>query len=295
VTRQDDRTTGELTVEPHRFAMVPEWIIDAEIGDCAFRLYAVLLRYGHSSGQRMPSRSTLARRLRKSVDTVDRALKELVSVGAVVVERRARDGLHLTNNYHLRTTRPAAANPGSRDIAATSRSGAATGGRNRAAGVTAVVRPDPEHPTETTPPPTDALAARCREERSALGLPIDRWSDAAVARGVARALERGRPAMLVPEALLAVAQDAASISPARVAEAGPWWIRPATLEPQGAEIAALEAELDALDGRRAWLQRRARERLTTRGIVLSRSSVVREAVALLREEASAAQPEPARS
>jgi len=31
---------------------VPEWIIDAAISDCAFRLYAVLLRYGQSSGQR---------------------------------------------------------------------------------------------------------------------------------------------------------------------------------------------------------------------------------------------------
>ncbi|MDP9430527.1 MAG: hypothetical protein M3Q47_17450 [Actinomycetota bacterium] len=37
-------------------------IIDAPISDCAFRLYAVLLRYGQSSGQRMPGRALLARR-----------------------------------------------------------------------------------------------------------------------------------------------------------------------------------------------------------------------------------------
>jgi len=42
---------GTLVLE-QRFVIVPEWIIDAAISDCAFRLYAVLLRYGQSSGQR---------------------------------------------------------------------------------------------------------------------------------------------------------------------------------------------------------------------------------------------------
>ena len=57
-----------------RFSIVPEWVLDADISDAAVRLYAVLLRYGQSSGQRMPSRRTLADRLRKkSVDSVDRA------------------------------------------------------------------------------------------------------------------------------------------------------------------------------------------------------------------------------
>jgi hypothetical protein len=64
-----------LVVE-QRFAIVPEWVIDAEISDSAFRLYSVLLRYGQSSGARMPSRATLARRLKKrSVDSVDRAMR----------------------------------------------------------------------------------------------------------------------------------------------------------------------------------------------------------------------------
>jgi hypothetical protein len=79
---------GTLVVEQH-FAIVPEWVIDADISDAAYRLYSVLLRYGQSSGTRMPSRAPLARRLHKrSVDSVDRALKELVGIGAVVVERR---------------------------------------------------------------------------------------------------------------------------------------------------------------------------------------------------------------
>ena len=49
----------------------------------------------------MPGRATLADRLHKtSKDTVDRALKELVAVGAVAVvavEHRHRHGRHLTN------------------------------------------------------------------------------------------------------------------------------------------------------------------------------------------------------
>lgn len=62
-----------------------------DISDCAVRLYAVLLRYGHVSGARMPSRATLARRLRKrSTDTVDRALRELVDLGAVSVPEHTR-------------------------------------------------------------------------------------------------------------------------------------------------------------------------------------------------------------
>src|SRR3954466_8530656 len=88
---------GVLVLEQH-FAIVPEWVLDADISDAALRLYAVLLRYGQTSGQRMPSRAVLAARLRKrSKDSVDRALKELVRVGAVVVRRRRDGNVYLTN------------------------------------------------------------------------------------------------------------------------------------------------------------------------------------------------------
>jgi hypothetical protein len=60
---------GTLLLE-QRFSIVPEWVLDADISDAALRLYAVLLRYGQTSGSRMPSRALLARRLRKkSKDT----------------------------------------------------------------------------------------------------------------------------------------------------------------------------------------------------------------------------------
>ena len=141
-----------LVVEGQRFAIVPEWVIDADVGDCAFRLYAVLLRYGQTSGARMPSRATLARRLHKrSVDTVDRAMKELVTLGAVRVERRHDGKQNLTNLYHLRTTdpgranaaTPAAARRGRPDASGGEVVPAATHGRRRAATPAASVRHDP--------------------------------------------------------------------------------------------------------------------------------------------------------
>ena len=102
---------GTLVLE-QRFAILPEWIIDAPISDCAFRLYAVLLRYGQTSGRRMPGRALLARRLHKSSkDTVDRALRELVGIGAVVVERRRAGRQNLTNRYHVRTSATGRDNP----------------------------------------------------------------------------------------------------------------------------------------------------------------------------------------
>jgi len=183
---------GALVVDEH-FAPVPEWVLDSPISDCALRLYAVLLRYGQTSGARMPSRKTLARRLRKaSTDTVDRAMKELVAVGAVEVQRRRLDGVNQTNRYHLRTRCPdaagrtAAATPAAAGrentvveagagatpvtpAARTSLSGPLRvavsappdgGGRTGAApdlagaaGVAAAVRPDPEPLTQTDPPP----------------------------------------------------------------------------------------------------------------------------------------------
>src|SRR3954467_859254 len=101
-----DDNEDVLVLEQH-FAIVPEWVLDADISDAALRLYAVLLRYGQTSGQRMPSRAVLAARLRKrSKDSVDRALKELVRVGAVVVQRRRDGKLNLTNRYVVRSTPP---------------------------------------------------------------------------------------------------------------------------------------------------------------------------------------------
>ena len=158
---------GSLVVEDHHFAIVPEWVITAQVSDAAFRVYSMLLRFGNTSGRRMPSRALLAGRLHRSVDSIDRALRELSSTGIVRVEHRRAGRVNLSNRYHLRTT-PARANGGSRGSAATptdasardrngaatpGRAFAATPGRNPAGGVAAEVRPNPEVVTQRQPPP----------------------------------------------------------------------------------------------------------------------------------------------
>jgi DNA-binding transcriptional regulator YhcF (GntR family) len=84
------------------FAVVPEWIVYAEIGPQAVRLYAALARHADKeTGHAHPSRRRLAELLRCSADTIDRALKELVEVGAITVQTRKIVGTkeHATNDY----------------------------------------------------------------------------------------------------------------------------------------------------------------------------------------------------
>ena len=169
---ETDATAAVLNVE-ERFAIVPEWLLDADVSDTAIRLYAVLLRYGQSSGARMPGRATLAHRLRKkSVDTIDRAMRELVDIGAVVVEHRYDGPQRLTNRYHLHARRPnglngdadAVSGGGRTDTATPDESGqpdpadAAGGGRKNATGVAAPVRHNPKHHHL---PPTPQRDKRC--------------------------------------------------------------------------------------------------------------------------------------
>lgn len=182
-----------------RFAVVPEWLLDAPISDCAVRLYAVLLRYGQVSGARMPSRATLARRLRKkSTDTVDRALRELVELGAVSIEARWSGRERLTNAYRVRTSLPRPPEPSPRPAGeppVTPEGGGRTdaaipaaaadripaprvavrvgggrtdaagctvrggGGRTDRVGVAAQMRHNPEFLTERTSPPPPAATA----------------------------------------------------------------------------------------------------------------------------------------
>jgi hypothetical protein len=336
-TQPDTAPPSRLSVEPHRFAIVPEWLIDADVSDVAFRLYAVLLRYGQSSGCRMPSRATLARRLKKaSTDTVDRALRELVALGAVEIERRRSGRQNLPNQYHVRTSRPHpepagadpappeeggrtdAANPGGPSGLpdAASRTRAATLGRSSTPTLAAAERPNPEHLTQEYPPPPAARATlpralpkeldaeqlarlgvhdlrtleqRCLQLRRDLGKPMTRWSGPCLVMALQLAvLHRGWPADKAPRALLLVAADPATVSPMRVAEAGPWWDAAelsttgiATPPDDPRELEALEARLADLDGQRVVLQRRARAQLAAEGHPVTRATVIRRAIALL--------------
>ena len=180
VPSDDFHPPGSLRVEDQPFALVPEWVIDTDISDAAFRVYSLLLRYGNTSGQRMPSRKLLAVRLHRSVDAVDRAVRELADTGLVRIEHRRAGRRNLTNRYHLTTTDPNGPRSGSgRRTApaldttsqaspdtpasegrgsAGSRTSAATpdasGGRGSTGKVAAELRPDPEKKTQEPPPPT---------------------------------------------------------------------------------------------------------------------------------------------
>ena len=297
--------------------MVPEWLLDAEVSDCAVRLYAVLLRFGQSSGARMPGRATLARRLHKrSVDTVDRAMRELVVLGAVVVEARFDGPVRLTNRYRVRTSRPCAGTP-EKDVAGGGRTDAATptppaeGGRVDAAGVAANLRHNPESLTQSEPPPPPTpsaptaaelcsiedwagFAVRVATLRTALGLPAGRWAGSCLDAALQLAVKtRGWPAEAAAAALLVVASDRNSRSPMRVAEAGPWWdtttradlhaASPGTDPGTGTHLARMEADLAEADGWRVALQQQARKELSAEGLPLTRTTVTERAWALLRQ------------
>jgi len=319
-----DGAAGTLFVEEPRFAIVPEWVIDAPVSDGAFRLYSLLLRYGNSTGCRMPSRPTLARRLRRSVDAVDRSMRQLTEAGIVRVEHRRSGEQFLSNRYHVRTTAPvrtATLEEGSRVSAATleppgqgGRIFAATPGRTSAARVAADVRPNPEILTDKAPPPPpsrvgrssapkavdaaddallsacgitdlDRLAQRCMAARRVLGKPTARWTARCLADVIKIAVvTRGWPAASMESALLAVARDRESRSPARVAEAGPWWdaaVLGVDQEMDAAALTALEARLAETGGLRPALQAQARAELTAEGMPVIRSTVARRACAIL--------------
>lgn len=265
-----------------RFSIVPEWVLDAVISDAAVRLYAVLLRFGHTSGARMPARSTLAQRMRKkSTDTVDRAMRELVELGAVVVQHRFDGGQRLTNKYLVRSSRPRdKGSSGSRMDAATpsaavTRTAEGEGGRSVAATVAAPVRHNPEFFTEssTLPPPTpsdsdtvdggvsrswaeeadrlitecriddwDGFVNQCQALRRQLGQPTGRWSNHCLLAAIQLAVRaRNWPAAQVRAALLSVAADPSTRSPMRLAEAGPWWDEPVVRDAPAGNTAELAA------------------------------------------------------
>jgi len=90
----------DKTSADYYFAIVPEWVLDADVSSAAIRLYAVLRRYADRDGMCFPSRQTLATRMHCSDRTVDSAIKELLGLGALEKERRYKeDGGYTSNIY----------------------------------------------------------------------------------------------------------------------------------------------------------------------------------------------------
>ena len=85
------------------FAIIPHWILFADISPQAIRLYCVLRTYADNKTlESWPSRQTLAEDMRvDSTKTVDRSIKELIDLGAIKVERRYKNGEPQSNLYTL--------------------------------------------------------------------------------------------------------------------------------------------------------------------------------------------------
>lgn len=99
----NDNITTDL-----RFSMVPAWVLDSGISDKAIRLYAVLAGYADSeTGQAYPGRTLLSKRLDCSTKTVDRAVLELMGVGAIKKQQRVKDGHYQSSLYTVVRIDPA--------------------------------------------------------------------------------------------------------------------------------------------------------------------------------------------
>ena len=90
------------------FAIIPEWVLFSDISANAVRLYCVLRRRADKqSGKCYPSRKTIAEDLQVgSKSTVDRAMKELVKIGAVRVFHRSTKDEYTSNIYTVISTPP---------------------------------------------------------------------------------------------------------------------------------------------------------------------------------------------
>jgi hypothetical protein len=124
------------------------------------------------------------------------------------------------------------------------------------------------------------------QARRHAGQPLTRWAAAHLLTALDLAVRgRGWPADHAATALLHVAADPTTRSPARLAEAGPWWDQPEPMTTgqtiPTTDMAALETELDAIDGQRLVLQQRARQQLTAEGKPITRRTVLLRAVELL--------------
>lgn len=96
----------KVTADGH-FALIPEWVLYADISTAAVRVYCVLHRYANSDGKCHPSRKSIGTKARIGLSTVDRSIDELIALGAVTVRHRTSDsGDPTSNEYTVIVNRP---------------------------------------------------------------------------------------------------------------------------------------------------------------------------------------------
>lgn len=84
------------------YCIAPAWVLNSGVSDRAFRLYCYLgLRFNRDKGCAWPSRRRIADDLGCSPKTVDRAVTELVEVGAIEVRKRKTAGGDWDSNLYI--------------------------------------------------------------------------------------------------------------------------------------------------------------------------------------------------
>jgi DNA-binding transcriptional MocR family regulator len=157
------QSEGNGVTADEYFAIVPESVLFGEASDGAVRLYCVLYRHANNQGLSHPSRSRLAKLMRCSVDTVDRRVEELRTLGLLNVGTRFGDSGQRSNTYRLRLRgRKSAAPPLGTD--------AAPGGRTDAAQNQSHVELEPTEP-DTDRVEQQKVAAAIRQTRRDMRLP----------------------------------------------------------------------------------------------------------------------------
>lgn len=132
------------------FAMIPEWLLDADVSAQAIRLYCVLNRYANEKRMAHPSRKALSDRMGCTVKTVDRALKELVAVGALRINARFDEaGDRTSNGYQLMVNKSLGSDT---DVPTCRDKDVATGGDTGVAGKQSQVETEPNESEKTLAP-----------------------------------------------------------------------------------------------------------------------------------------------
>ena len=98
-----DADNVEIRVEPLPFQQIPNWVFESDVSATAIKLYLVLRKNGDNKrGTSYWSRRKLADQLGTSPNTMDRAKKELLDLGALCqINRKNKDGDWTSNLYHV--------------------------------------------------------------------------------------------------------------------------------------------------------------------------------------------------
>jgi hypothetical protein len=96
----------KIHVEPLPFQQIPNWVFESTISPTAIKLYLVLRKNGDNKrGTSYWSRKKLAEQIGCSPNTMDRAKKELIDIGAICqINRKTANGDWTSNLYHIHTT-----------------------------------------------------------------------------------------------------------------------------------------------------------------------------------------------